>query len=342
MKTTLTHKVVVMVALSIGAACGADREPASAETSRPIRVRVASVVESRRSLGDEVVGTVRARNTTAISSSVMGTVRSLRVGLGSVVREGDILAQLSAGEIEAKANQARALLAQAKLNLDRSEQLRATRSVSTAQYDAVVAEYQVAQAAMQEANVMRSYLSIRAPIAGVVSAKQCDVGDLAVPGKPLLVIESPGELRFEASIAEGAVTSLRQGEHVSVYIDAIHQQLDAVVAELSPSADPTSRTILVKFDLPPNPALRAGMFGKVLVTLGETKSVAVDQSAVLHRGQLELVFVANNGRAELRLIRAGRIHGGQVEILSGLTPSEQVVVEGQQQLTDGQRIEVTR
>jgi RND family efflux transporter MFP subunit len=272
----------------------------------------------------------------------MGTVRTLRVSLGSHVQRGEVLATLSAGEIDAQANRASAVLAQAEVDLRRIELLGAQGAIAPAELDASRARYEVARAGAQEASVMRGYTVIRAPITGIVTSKPADVGDLAIPGQPLLVLENPSAMRLEASVPETLAHDIAVGGAVRVRIDAIDRELDATVAELSPSADAESRTVLVKLDLPPLPELRSGMFGRVWIARGHRRSLLVPERAVLQRGQIETVFVARGRNARMRIVRVGRVQRGEAEILSGLSPGEAVVVTHVTQLVDGQPLEVTR
>lgn len=306
----------------------------------PHKVQVVSVQSKARASGDEVVGTVRAKSVSAISSSIMGTIKALKVAVGSQVRAGELLVQLSAGEIEAKAAQAQAAFAQAQVEMKRAEQLRASQSIPSAQYDATSAQYKLAQSALQEAEVMRSYLVIRAPFAGVITQKQANVGDLAVPGRPLLVLESPSQLRLEAAVPEGSAHTLHVGDTETVRIDALGKEISAKVSEVSPSADPASRTVLVKLDLPSLPELRAGMFGRLHVSTAEAQALVIPASALIRRGQLESVFVSDGKNARLRLVRTAQAAPPELQVLAGLSEGEHVVVSDVSLLRDGEPLEV--
>lgn len=329
-----------LLALLVGCGAGAHSKSPQTVQLTPRGVRVAPATEVTRPVGDEVIGTVRARSVAVISSSVPGTVRTLRVGLGSKVRAGEVLMQLSAAEIDAKVNQAKATFAQAGVELKRAELLKASQSIPTSQVEAARAQYQVAEAALAGAEVMRGYTVIKAPFAGVVTSKQCEVGDLALPGKPLLVLESPGTLRLEAAVPEGIAHYLENGLSLQVRIDALQREMTARISELSPSADPVSRTLLVKLDLPNLPELRPGMFGRLVVRTGSEHVVTVPSSAIVKRGQMEGVFVVSQGKARLRLVRSGRSGDGRTEILAGLESDEPIVVSQVDQLVDAQPVEV--
>jgi RND family efflux transporter MFP subunit len=327
--------------LSVLVACHQER-PASTQPRQvaAVAVQVSAVRREPRMQSEEVVGTIRARRVSAVSASVMGTLRELRVGVGSHVRAGDVIVKLSAGEIDAKAEQARARLAQADLNLRRAEELKARAVIPSAVFDDARSEQQVAQAALSEAEVMAGYTVIRAPISGVVSEKHADVGDMALPGRPLLVIENPDALRLEAALPETAASSIRVGQVLSARIDALGSVLAGRVSEISPTADPASRTVTMKLDLPREPALRPGMFGRLLLTTQAGEALLVPATALVRYGQLETVFIAHGGTVSLRLVRSGRSAESDVEILAGLSERELVVSHGATQLADGQAIAV--
>jgi membrane fusion protein (multidrug efflux system) len=307
-----------------------------------VSVRTVLAVDSAHDVGDEVVGTVRSKTVAEVSSSVMGTVRNLNVAIGRRVRVGEVLVQLSAGEIDAKAEQARAMHARAKIDLDRASQLMAAKSIPTAQFDVAAAQFRVAEATLAEAEVMRGYTQIRAPIAGVITAKQVGVGDLAVPGKALFIIESPDHMRLEAAVPEALAQHIALGMHMQVHLDALNKSVEGSVSELAPAADPQSRTALIKLDLPADPALRPGMFGRLSVGTGEAKALTVPDTAIVRRGQLETLYVVEDGKAVLRIVRTSeRTLDGKLEVYAGLHVGEHVVVGRPVHLTDGQPVEET-
>ena len=111
------------------------------------------------------------------------------------------------------------------------------------------------------------------------------------------------------------------------------------MAEIAPIADPTSRTFRVELDLPASPGLMSGQFARLIVPVGENTSMRVPASAVVQRGQMEILFVVENQHARLHLIKTGRRLKDQTEILSGLDSGDCVVVDNPQQLVDGQPLQ---
>ena len=180
---------------------------------------------------------------------------------------------------------------------------------------------------------------IVAPFDGVVTKKWADVGDLAAPGKPLIAIEDPSGLQLEADVPQAIASHVQRDARLAARVDGVSGELTGTVSEIAPAADPVSRTFRVKVDLPAQPGLSSGQFARLLVPVGESNSLRVPASAVVQRGQLEIVFVVANQHAQLHLVKTGKRVGDEMEILSGLHAGDAVVVDGAAQLTDGQPVE---
>lgn len=277
-----------------------------------------------------------------------------------------------AGRDEARSAQAEAdqALAGAKVQLDlaratfaRMQELFDKKSISNQEFDEATARRKSAEAgyemaaargaqvrakiaqAQQEvesAGIMRGYADIRAPFSGVVTARTAEPGSMATPGSPLLTIEREGAYRLEAPVEESRVKSIRAGQVVSVNVEALGRTLDAHVSEIVPAVDAASRAYLVKIDLPALAQLRSGMFGRAVFSGGSRQVLAVPAAAVIERGQLQSVFVADGGNAHTRLITVGRKSGEKVEVLSGLSAGETVICPLLPGLADGARVEAHR
>jgi RND family efflux transporter MFP subunit len=157
-----------------------------------------------------------------------------------------------------------------------------------------------------------------------------------MPGQLLLRIEDPRTLRMEVDIPGSLQERVQAGVIFPVRIDGINVPLEGKVTEIAPVADPATRSLRVKLDLPPTPWLRPGQFGRVAVPLAEAEFMVVPRSALVARGQLDLLFVAVEGKARMRIVRTGRVLPEGIEILAGLSPGESIVVENAEGLIDGQ------
>jgi membrane fusion protein (multidrug efflux system) len=326
--------------LSALAGCGDDTRPRPAETSPAATVRAQTIERRQRMATEDVVGTVRAGLRAVIEAKVSGKVDRMVVVPGQKVRRGQLLASIDAREAQARLDQALAVRQQADSDLKRSTSLRTQGILAQSDDDAAQARFLVADAAVRQAETLLGYSTVDAPFDGIVTRKHADVGDLATPGKPLLEMEDSRTLRFEADVPEALVGRLSLGDRLPVRISAVQTLLEGVVSEISPAADSGSRTFLVKLGLPATPDLRAGHFGRVSMPVGESSALRVPASAVVLRGQMEVVFLVGEGRAQLRIVKTGDRIGDEVEVVSGVDAGETIVVEGASALVDGQPLRV--
>lgn len=287
---------------------------------------------------EEIAGTVRAKLHATVEAKLNGRIEKMAVGLGDKVSQGQLIAQLDAGEIGARLEQAAASLEQAGSDWKRISNLFEQQGATRSEYDAAQARLRMAKGSVAEARAMMGYVQILAPFAGVVAKKWADVGDLAAPGKPLVEIEDLSGLQLDADVPEAIAGRIERGAQLEIRVDSVAGPVLGRVAEIAPSADSLSRTLRVKLDLPATPGLMPGQFARLILPIGESSSVRVPVSAVLRRGQLELVFVAADHKARLRLVKTGKLIGDEVEVLSGLDAGDAVVVSDAAQLTDGQAV----
>jgi RND family efflux transporter MFP subunit len=248
----------------------------------------------------------------------------------------------------------------AQATFARMQDLYNKKSLSTQEFDETQANLKSAQAAhemtlarrreldsklrqadqeVSAAEVNRSYAEIAAPFAGLVTSKSVESGNLAMPGSPLFTIEREGPFRLEAAVEDSRLGSIRLGQPVSAHLDVVDRPVDARVSEIVPGVDALSRSGTVKIDLPPLGGLRSGGFGRAVFTLGKRKLIAVPAGAVATNGQLESVYVSENGLARARLVTLGQRLDDSVEVLSGLNEGEEVIFPVPRTLSDGVRVE---
>ncbi|HUA38908.1 MAG TPA: efflux RND transporter periplasmic adaptor subunit [Candidatus Sulfopaludibacter sp.] len=320
---------------------GCGRKPAtSADLLPPVSVQTRVAESKNRVAMEEDIGTVRAQLHAVIEAKVSGKIEQMLVVPGQEVTNGELLAAIDAREIQAQYDQASAVRQQAENDLKRANDLYQQKILSSSEFDAAQSKFRVADATVNEAETLLGYTKVTAPFAGIITRKDADVGDLAAPGKSLLEIEDPRQLRLEADVPEALVDKFKLGDTLPVRVGALEAKFPSVVSEIAPSADPNSRTFIVKLDLPSVPGLRAGQFGRVAVPTGEVSALRVPASAVMERGDMQLLFVVADNHAQLRIVKTGARVGDEVEIVSGLDSGETVVISGADNLSDGQPVVV--
>ena len=322
----------LMPALALGAA-------SFFSSAASASVETLVIAAANRPVTEEVVGSVRTRVRSVIEAKVSGRISEMPVKLGQKIQSGQLLAKIDAREVQARLEQAEAQSEQAARDLDRIRTLAEKQVASKPELESAESRARVAEASVREARAMLGYSNVTAPFDGVISRRLAEVGDLAAPGKPLLEIEDRGELRFEADVPEALIGMVNAGDKIEVSIPTLKKTFPATIGEVSPTADAASRTFLVKLDLPASPDLRAGQFGRAAVPVGEAKSLRIPAAALVKRGQMEIVFVIDSGKARLRLVRTGKTFPDGVEILSGLSEGDAVILTNPAALVDGQSLE---
>ncbi len=336
-------------------------ETHTAPTSAPVRVALATAERAEVPVLAVAVGTVRSRRQTEIAARVLAEVKEVRRQPGDEVAPGETLIVLDSRDLAAKVEGAEANLAsvqesreEAKVEFERTRNLFAKEAATRQELDiarfrlsGLDAQAVAARKALEEARIQLGHATIAAPFGGLVFEKRADPGDLASPGKPLLGLYDPRELRLEASIEERLLSTLKVRDRIEVSFDALGKVVEGQVSEVVPAVDPSTRTGTVKVDLPGIPGLCPGMFGRARVPIARRAAVQVPRGALVRRGQLEFVFTAieDEKRVRLTLVRSGLVipapseGTAKVEVLSGLDPGARVVASGAGDLRDGDPIE---
>jgi RND family efflux transporter MFP subunit len=314
--------------------------PGVSSTLPPARVRLVAVETHGLTATEEVVGTVRTRLHATVEAKVAGRIESLQVAPGQTVRQGQVLATLDARETQARLESARAVLEQSIRDFDRAGRLLKEGAVTPSEMEAVQSRNRVARAVVSEMETLLGHARVVAPFDGIITRKAVDLGDLATPGRPLVEIEDPTHLRFEADLPEALMDQVQSGARLPVRVASRKEPVEGIVVEIAPVAEAVSRTYPIKLDLPVLPGLRAGQFGRVAVPTGQASVPHVPVTAVFHRGQMECVMVAIDGRARMRLIRSGKRLGADLEVVSGLESGERVVTTDPDRVIEGQPLEV--
>jgi RND family efflux transporter MFP subunit len=212
-----------------------------------------------------------------------------------------------------------------------AELAQAKAGVADADAAIAAADARIAQARqiVAAAEVTAGHAAIAAPFAGVVVERSVEPGDVAWPGRPLLVLIDPAALRLDALVREGLIARIAVGAELEVDVPSAGTTLTGRVAEVVPSADPRTRTFEVRVAIPRAPGVLPGMFGRVRLPVGRREIVRVAAAAVSRVGQLETVTAREGDRWTRRLVSTGApLPDGKVEILAGLAGGETVGLPG--------------
>ena len=201
------------------------------------------------------------------------------------------------------------------------------------------AKVEQARQGMRAAEIARTYAEVRAPFDGVVKERKAEPGSMAVPGAPLLILEQAAGYRLEAPVEESLLATLKVGQPVTVRIDALDKTLQLRISEIVPAVDASSRAVTVKVALPPMQGIRSGLYGRLEIAAASQKALTIPSAAVVNRGSVETVLIAEDGFARSRLVTIGRMTGDRAEVLTGLNAGDRIIYPRPAELADGARIE---
>ncbi len=345
LSATVGLAALVLLLAYLGGAFHQKVAPGSVPVQRPTATgRTLVPVELTRAPDTvTVVGSVQPRRKAEVASQILATIREIKPRPGDRVAANEVIVVLDDRELVAQQREAVAGLATAeadfvtrKSDFDRIKLLRNMGSISAEEANRIEGAFRVAETQVRRAKetinrieVQLTYSKIAASTSGLVSDRFAEPGDLATPGKPLLVVYDPSDLELRVNVPESLASGITVGQHLDIRIDANNLSTSAIVREVVPEAQQSSRSVLVKLAVPQtttNPIL-PGMYGRAVIPIGQLERIWLPQSAVQRVGQLDLVEVAGtDGTLSRRFVRVGRIVGDRIEILTGLSPGEQVAL----------------
>lgn len=336
---------IYMTILAVGvAACG--HETNDRATPPPSTANAITVQAETLATVVAVDGNIEARNRASLSTRMMARVTAIPVEVGDRVSQGQTLIRLGTEDISANRAKAEAAVSVAQAARDeadrhaaRMDTLLAQDAVSRVQRDQAFlgltqAESQLAmaQATLDEVENANRYATIRAPFSGAVTARNINVGDLAAPGMPLIVVDADGPREAVIAVPADAAGNILSGSVLSV-TGSDGSTAAAEVRAVASGADPWTRTVQVRATVPSNWA--TGVAVTALVPTGTRIGIAIPERAVVRRGQLTGVRVVTDLGEQIRWVRLGRsvspLTTGddeiepRVEVLSGLEPGERII-----------------
>jgi len=321
------------------AACGAEEPGRIPRSQDPLEVSVSSAV--RAPTVESFPAAVISERTAEIATRMSGTVEQVLVDVGSTVRAGALLVSLDAADIDARVASARAQRELAQRSFTRVENLQRDGAASQQELDQARAGLEAARAMAIEAEAQQAYAEVRAPFDGVVTQRTVDAGDLALPGRPLLVLMAPGALKVVADLPSHRAGTIAVGDEVQVRAGGGVRS--ARVVRVVPALGEASRTFRVEASLAGGGAeLMPGSYARLEVVVPGAGPRWVPADAVVDRGQLTGVFTVEADTVRLRWVRLGQVRGGAVELLSGPAGDLPVVRRPGADLFDGRPVSSTR
>lgn len=313
------------------------REPVRVKTIQMTDAGVASMQYS---------GTVEEESGVTLSFQILGTVDRLPVNVGQRISKGQLVASVNPATVQNAYNATKATLMQAQDAYDRMEQLHDRGSIPEIQWVEVQSKLSQAAASEQIAKKNLQDCRLTAPFSGVIISKDMEVGQSTMPGQPVVKLARIGKVKVNVAVPESEISEIRSGEIAKIDVPAINGNFNGVVAEIGIAANPISHTYDVKI-LVDNPAgkLMPGMVAKVVFDNSERSTTVMTlpgRCVGIDERNRKFVWVVENSKAHRRYVECGRPLDDGVEILSGLSKQDSIIIEGQQKVSENMAVQAIR
>jgi multidrug efflux system membrane fusion protein len=333
-------------------ACAGETAPES--TARPVLVTRPGTAGEALSA---YAGEIRAREESTLAFRVGGKLVERKVDIGDRVEQGQLLATLDPGDLQAQARAAQAQLSAAQAQLERAradqarfaalaEQQLVSQSALDAQNAAATAaqgQVDAARAQLQVARNQAAYSELRAPADGVIAARHAEAGQVVAAGQPVFTLAADGVREVAFAVPEGEVDRIEPGQAIAVELwSEPGKRWPGVVREVAPAADPASRTYAVRAGVEaPAGALDLGQSAEVFIDAGDGQRLSVPLAALQRLGEHgTAVFVVDPETSTLKLqpVEVGDYGNDRVPVTRGLEPGAWVVAAGGHLLREGQKV----
>lgn len=295
----------------------------------------------------KAVGTVTATQGIAVTNEVAGMVREILFESGQAMRAGERLVQLDDSVDEAEL---RGLLAErdlAAIKYRRLAKLIKERSVSQSDYDEAKAELDGAEARVASKRAVISKKAVRAPFDGILGIRSADIGEYLPPGSPIVPLQALDPILVDFNLPERHFNRLHTGQPLRLRLAAEPDRVfEGRITAINPGLDEATRSVRLQATLEnPEQLLRPGMFAQVEVLLPERTGVlTVPEAAITYTPYGDAVFLVEEQDGQLvaqrRQVETGPVQGERVEIVSGLSEGERLVLAGQVKLRNGQALQI--
>lgn len=312
------------------------------KAARATSVEVNEVVQTPFRDVIEAIGTASANEQVTILSRYAGLVESVNFSDGQLTKKGQVLATLRSDQEQAEVEELTANLAEARSQLKRLANLRRTNATSQSQLEEQQAKSAAISAQLDKAKAQLAELQITSPFDGMLGLRQVSPGALVSTSDTLTTLDDISVIKVDFTVPERDLTTVAIGQTIEA-TNVAYQGVafNGKITSINPRLDVVTRAVQVRAEiLNPKLQLRPGMLLNVLLQRSIENTIIIAESAIIPIEDKHYVFVAQDGQASRVEVQTGRRRPGQVEILSGLTPGQQVVVKGTIKLNDGSKIKI--
>jgi len=350
----------VGIALVILAACGEDEETAANEGGRrgewgarngsrgqgrpaaAIPVKAQPVVRQDMLAYLETYARLEAERQVTTLARTTGLVKRLLVEEGDAVKAGQVLVELDQEEASLRSRQAQATYQEAKANFERFKNLHQSNMVSQTEFEAARLRYESTKVSLEEADIGLAHTTIKAPMAGVITRRTVELGDLVRTNQELFVVADLDLLLARIFIPERRMYQVRPGQDATISVEAVPgQTFEAGIRRIGPEVIAESGTFKVTLAVKANGLLKPGMFATVrLITDRHLQTLVIPKTALVLETEGDDVFAIVDSLVQRLPVELGLIEGNQVEVLSGVVEGDMLVTVGHDGLKEGAAVRI--
>ncbi len=337
MRKNVLIGLALAISLAAMAGCKGGKKVVETEVTQAVAVKTMEAAAESVDYTAEFTSNIEGYKVNNIAPAAPGRIDKILVDVGTRVYRGQLLAGMDPTEF----NRLNIQFTNTKADHERIKAVYEAGGISRQQMEQIDAQMRSEQ---EQYNNMKVNINLPSPIDGVVTARNYDPGDLYNGQTPILTVMQINRLKVRVNVSENYFPLVKLGMTAQISVDMYKDRtFPGKVTLISPAVDPNTRTFMVEIDIPNTEGdLRPGMFSRTTLNFGKMEGIMVLDVAVQRQvGSAEkYVYVAKDGKAERRIVTTGRQEGDRVEILSGITAGDVVIVSGISRLVSGSEIEI--
>lgn len=340
MKTREMLKVIPLITLALLMSCSGEKKDTATEThDEKVKVKIEQVSAQDVDQIADFTATVEANIKNNIAPQSPVRIEKLFAEVGDHVKEGQLLVKMDANNLK----QAKVQLENQEVEFKRIDELYKVGGASKSAWDAQKTQLDISRESFKNLQENTQLLS---PISGIITARNYDNGDMYSGGDPIFTVEQIRPVKLFVNVSESYFTQVKKGNEVDIKLDVYGDEVfKGKVSLVYPTIDAATRTFPVEIKIAnADERVRPGMFARATMNFGTLNHVvAPDQAIVKQSGSGDrYIYVYKNGKVSYQKVELGRRMGNKYEIVSGVDNGDQVVITGQNRLTNGMEVEIDK
>lgn len=340
MKTREMLKVIPLVTLALLMSCSGEKKDTATEThDEKVKVKIELVSAQDVDQIADFTATVEANIKNNIAPQSPVRIEKLFAEVGDHVKEGQLLVKMDANNLK----QAKVQLENQEVEFNRIDELYKVGGASKSAWDAQKTQLDISRESFKN---LQENTQLVSPISGIITARNYDNGDMYSGGDPIFTVEQIRPVKLFVNVSESYFTQVKKGNEVDIKLDVYGDEVfKGKVSLVYPTIDAATRTFPVEIKIAnADERVRPGMFARATMNFGTLNHVvAPDQAIVKQSGSGDrYIYVYKNGKVSYQKVELGRRMGNKYEIVSGVDNGDQVVITGQNRLTNGMEVEIDK